>query len=95
MSQTAVDRIADEGVASVSTADEPGDLRDDLDVELILDLLGSLIHYRALFGHAPTSDAEIERTVEALLQGIATDYPALVEHSRRLSGDPKLHRLHT
>ena len=71
-----------------------GDLRDGLDVELILDLLGSLIHYRALFAHAPTSDAEIERTVEALLQGIATDYPALVEHSRQLSGDPKLHRLH-
>jgi AcrR family transcriptional regulator len=72
-----------------------GDLRDELDVELILDLLGSLIHYRALFGHAPTSDAEIERTVEALLQGIATDYEALVEHSRRVSGDPKLHQLHT
>jgi AcrR family transcriptional regulator len=71
-----------------------GDLRDDLDVELILDLLGSLIHYRSLFGHAPTSDAEIERTVEVLLQGIATDYQALVEHSRRLSGDTKLHRLH-
>jgi AcrR family transcriptional regulator len=72
-----------------------GDLRGDLDVELLLDLLGSLVHYRALFGHAPTSDAEIERAVEALLQGIATDYQALVEHSRRLSGDPELHRLHT
>jgi AcrR family transcriptional regulator len=71
-----------------------GDLREDVDLELILDLIGSLVHYRALFGHAPTSDAEIERAVEALLQGIATDYPRLVEHSRRLSGDPKLHHLH-
>jgi AcrR family transcriptional regulator len=71
-----------------------GDLRDDVDLDLILDLIGALIHYRALFGHAPTSDAEIERAVEALLQGIASDYPRLLEHSRRLSGAPKLHHLH-
>jgi AcrR family transcriptional regulator len=71
-----------------------GDLRDDVDLELILDMIGSLVHYRTLFGHAPTSDAEIERAVEALLRGIATDYPRLLEHSRRTSGDPKLHHLH-
>jgi AcrR family transcriptional regulator len=71
-----------------------GDLRDEVDLDLILDLIGSLVHYRALFGHAPTSDAEIERAVEVLLQGIATDYPRLLEHSRRMSGDPKLHHMH-
>jgi hypothetical protein len=71
-----------------------GDLRDDVDLDLILDLIGSLVHYRALFGHAPTTDAEIERAVEALLRGIATDYPRLVEHSRRVSGASKLHHLH-
>jgi AcrR family transcriptional regulator len=71
-----------------------GDLRDDVDIELILDLIGSLVHYRALFGHAATSNVEIERAVQALLQGIATDYPRLLEHSRLMSGDPKLHRLH-
>jgi AcrR family transcriptional regulator len=71
-----------------------GDLRDDVDLDLVLDLIGSFVHYRALFGHAPTSDTEIERAVEALLQGIATDYPRLLEHSRRVSGDPKLHHLH-
>jgi AcrR family transcriptional regulator len=71
-----------------------GDLRDDVDLELILDLIGSVVHYRALFGHAATSDREIERAVEALLQGIASDYPRLLEHSRRMSGDPKLHHLH-
>jgi AcrR family transcriptional regulator len=71
-----------------------GDLRDDVDRDLILDLIGSLVHYRMLFGHAPTTDAEIERAVEALLQGIATDYPRLLEHSRRTSGDPRLHHLH-
>jgi AcrR family transcriptional regulator len=71
-----------------------GDLRDDVDLDLILDLIGSLVHYRALFGHASTTNIEIEGAVEALLQGIATDYPKLLEHSRRVSGDPKLHRLH-
>jgi AcrR family transcriptional regulator len=71
-----------------------GDLGGDVDIELILDLLGSLIHYRVLFGHAPTSNAEIEGAVEALLGGIAADYPRLLEHSRRMSGDPKLHHLH-
>jgi AcrR family transcriptional regulator len=71
-----------------------GDLRDDADLELIVDLTGSLIHYRALFGHAPTTDVEIEGAVEALLEGIATDYPTLLDHSRRMSGDSSLHHLH-
>jgi AcrR family transcriptional regulator len=71
-----------------------GDLRDEVDLDLILDLIGSLVHYRALFGHARTTNAEIERVVEALLQGIATDYPSLLEHSRRLSGDSSMHHLH-
>jgi AcrR family transcriptional regulator len=70
------------------------ELRDDVDRELVLDLIGSLVHYRALFGHAATSDVEVERAVEALLQGIAKDYPSLLEHSRRVSGEPRLHRLH-
>ncbi|MGH2796467.1 MAG: TetR/AcrR family transcriptional regulator [Thermoleophilaceae bacterium] len=80
---------------TLERANSRGDLRDEVEIELILDLIGSLVHYRALFGHAPTSDAEIERAVEALLRGIATDYPALLEHSRQVSGDPKLHALHT
>ena len=71
-----------------------GDLRADVDRDLVLDVIGSLVHYRTLFGHAPTTDEEIERAVEALLQGIATDYPRLLEHSRRTSGDPELHHLH-
>jgi AcrR family transcriptional regulator len=71
-----------------------GDLREGVDRELVLDLIGSLVHYRTLFGHAPTTNAEIERAVEALLQGIAGDYPALLEHSRSMSGTSKLHHLH-
>ena len=71
-----------------------GDLRPGVDRALVLDLLASVIHYRVLFGHADTTDADIERTVEALLQGIAADFPALLDHSRRTGGHSKLHHLH-
>lgn len=64
-----------------------GDLRDDIDLDLVLDMLDLLVHYRALFGHAATTDTQVERAVEALLRGIATNYPALLEHSRQVSGD--------
>jgi AcrR family transcriptional regulator len=80
---------------TLDRAHERGDLRADVDLELTLDLIGSLVHYRVLFGHAPMTNAEIERAVEVLLQGIATDYDRLLEHSRRLSGTSKLHHLHT
>jgi hypothetical protein len=79
---------------TLDRAHDRGDLREDVDLDLILDLIGSLVHYRALFGHARTTNAEIERAVEALLQGIAADYLGLLEHSRRVSGDPRLHHLH-
>jgi AcrR family transcriptional regulator len=72
-----------------------GDLRADVDLELTVDLLGSLVHYRALFGHAPTTEAEIERAVETLLAGIATDFPTLLEHSRQLAASTPAHQLHT
>jgi AcrR family transcriptional regulator len=71
-----------------------GDLREEVDRELVLDLLGSLVHYRALFGHARLRNTDVEHAVEVLLQGIATDYPALLEHSRRTSGDSEMHHLH-
>lgn len=76
-------------------AEARGDLRRDIDRELTVDLLASLVHYRAMFGHAPTRASDIERVVEALLQGIAVDYPRLLEHSRRLAGDPDIHPLHS
>src|SRR5699024_560346 len=47
-------------------ASERGDLRADLDRALAVDLLGSLVHYRVLFGHAPISATEIESAVETL-----------------------------
>jgi AcrR family transcriptional regulator len=68
-----------------------GDLRADVDRGLVLDMLSSLVHYRALFGHAPTSDDEVAHAVEALLSGIAVDYPRLVAHSRELTAAHHAH----
>lgn len=71
-----------------------GDLRDDVDRDLVLDLLGSLVHYRALFGHATTDGRDVERAVEALLGGIATDYEALLVHSREVNSTSPTHPAH-
>ncbi|MFJ1617261.1 TetR/AcrR family transcriptional regulator [Streptomyces sp. NPDC088251] len=71
-----------------------GDLRDDVNRDLLLDLLASLVHYRALFGHAVTSDDEVEQAVHTLLHGVAVDYPKLVEISRKKDGDPQIHHRH-
>lgn len=79
---------------TLARARERGDLRDDLDDDLALDLLGSFVYYRVLFGHAATTETEIESAVETLLRGIADDYEALVEHSRLLAGDVEVHHLH-
>ena len=68
-----------------------GDLRPDVDRGLVLDMLSSVVHYRALFGHAPITDVEVERAVEVLLSGIAVDYPRLVAHSRALAEAPHAH----
>ena len=71
-----------------------GDLRADIDIALVLDMLGSLVHYRVLFDHAPLGDADVERAVESLLRGVASDYPALLAHSRRMAGAARTHAAH-
>ncbi len=76
-SRRAVGQTLDRAVAR-------GDLRPDLDREQLLDVFGSLVHYRALFGRRHMSDAEAERMVETLLQGLAVDYPALLARSEAL-----------
>jgi hypothetical protein len=48
-------------------------------------LIGSFVHYRILSRHASTGDDEIERAVEAPLQGIARGYAHLLEHSRMMT----------
>lgn len=61
-----------------------GDLRETIDRDLLLDIVGSLVHYRAMFSPEHLRDAEAGHAIEVLLQGAAVDYPALVAHSESL-----------
>lgn len=61
-----------------------GDLRETIDRNLLLDIVGSLVHYRAMFSPEHLGDAEAGQAIEVLLQGAAIDYPALVAHSEAL-----------
>lgn len=51
---------------------ERGDIVPDADVDLLLDLLGATVYYRVLFGHLPVTPDVAERTVDTVLQGVAT-----------------------
>ncbi|EOM76068.1 TetR/AcrR family transcriptional regulator [Rhodococcus rhodnii] len=61
-----------------------GDLRPDVDCELLLDLVESLVHYRAMFRPDHLTDVEAGKALELLMQGAARDYPALLAHSEAL-----------
>ncbi|GAB3437976.1 TetR/AcrR family transcriptional regulator [Streptomonospora sediminis] len=79
---------------TLSRALQRGDLRADTDRRLILDLLGSLVHYRVLFGHAPITGEEVDTAVQTLLQGVAADYPALLAHALQQENDAQSHHRH-
>ncbi|HLR97565.1 MAG TPA: TetR/AcrR family transcriptional regulator [Jiangellaceae bacterium] len=89
--RTAVGHTLDRAVAR-------GDLRRSIDRDLLLDIVGSLVHYRAMFYPDHLGDAEAEHALEVLLQGVAVDYPALVAHSEALEQkhlqDSGTHHLH-
>ena len=61
----------------VRRAKARGDLRADLDVDLAVDLLGSLVFYRAMFGHAATDGEAVATAVTTLLSGLAADFTEL------------------
>ncbi|WP_199043500.1 TetR/AcrR family transcriptional regulator [Glycomyces salinus] len=75
-SRRAVGRTLDRAIAR-------GDLRTDADRDQLLDLIGALVHHRALFGGHLT-DAEAQSAIETLLRGAAQDYQALLDHSLAL-----------
>ncbi|ASO18669.1 AcrR family transcriptional regulator [Actinoalloteichus hoggarensis] len=60
-----------------------GDVRRDVDVDQLVDVIASFAHYRALFG-SHLDDESAEQVVETLLRGAAVDYPALLSHSEAL-----------
>lgn len=78
--RTAVGKTLDRAV-------DRGDLRDTIDRNLLLDVVGSLVHYRAMFSPEHLGDAEAQHAMEFLLQGAAVDYSALVARSEALEGE--------
>lgn len=65
-------------------AAERGDLRADVDREMLLDMVGSLVQNRALVGNDHLTDVEAEQAIEILMKGAAVDYEALLAHSEEL-----------
>ncbi|WP_433136980.1 TetR/AcrR family transcriptional regulator [Actinomadura nitritigenes] len=49
-----------------------GDLRPDIDIDLLLDMLASTTYYRVLFGHLPVTPDLAEDVVAVILSGVAT-----------------------
>lgn len=62
---------------TVRRARARGDLRADLDEDLAVDLLGSFVFQRAMFGHAATDGEAVEAAVATLLGGMAADFGEL------------------
>lgn len=75
--RAAVGRTLDRAIAR-------GDLRREIDRDLLLDIVGSLVHYRTMFGPDHLGDEQAEQAIELLLRGAAVDYAALLAHSEAL-----------
>jgi AcrR family transcriptional regulator len=61
----------------VDRAKARGDLRADLDTGLAVDLLASVVHFRAMFHNAPTDGAAVGSVIATLLRGAAADHTGL------------------
>jgi AcrR family transcriptional regulator len=67
---------------AVLRAQERGELRPEVDPEMVLDLVFGPIYYRLLTGHAPLQDDLVERLVDAFLEGLST--PPAARRATRL-----------
>lgn len=65
---------------AVRRAVDRGELRQDVDPELLVDLLASVVYQRALFGDTPQ---DARTLVDVLLRGVAVDFERLVWISRQ------------
>jgi AcrR family transcriptional regulator len=58
--------------ATLRAAMARGEVRDDVDLEFLLDVLAAPAYFRQLFGHAPVDRRLVEQTVDLVLAAIAT-----------------------
>ena len=61
---------------------ERGDLRPDVDLELVLDMLGGPLFYRLLITGGPIDEQLAEGVTELILRGFAPDKPRRVKSKR-------------
>jgi AcrR family transcriptional regulator len=66
--------------AAIERARARGEVRNDLDVELVLDMLTGPFYFRTLFGHASMSRENTERIVDCMLRVIN---PKILRRSAR------------
>ncbi len=52
---------------------ERGELRDNVDVELVIDTLYSPLFYRLLLRHLPLSENFVDEIIDVVFKGLATD----------------------
>jgi AcrR family transcriptional regulator len=57
----------------IGRAVEAGEIRADLDLEVVLDVLFGPLYYRSLVNHAPLDLAFGERVFDAVIRGMATE----------------------
>lgn len=67
-------------VAAVRRAVDRGELRAEVDPDMVVDLLAATVYQRALFGEAPQ---DARTLVDVLLRGVAVDFERLVWISRQ------------
>jgi AcrR family transcriptional regulator len=66
----------EEGRQLLASAAAKGELRQDVDVDVTLDLLYGPIFFRILVGHAVADEGFCERLLDQLVGGLATRHPA-------------------
>jgi AcrR family transcriptional regulator len=81
--QTLVQPSRAAAAVAVQRAVDRGDLLPDVDPELFVDLLASVVYQRALFGKAPIDPSLARDLVDLLLRGVAVDFDHLVFISRQ------------
>ena len=82
----------DAALVAVRRAADRGDLLPEVDAELLVDLLSSVVYQRALFSRDPIDRGRAAQLVDQLLRGVAVDFDHLLWISKQSPQTRHLHR---